>query len=148
MYPELYSTHYNFLVFLRQPIRFNSFYFRNKHFRNFYLPCVDKNSNNIYPDIYNGISYNSFRKALLNFIRPIGKKIYYIYNCVEIKQETLRVVTIAVICSTLASLWKFQYFRKPIYNSVKYLWWSFYCENSKPFSIFTEKLHRWYSLWF
>ena len=32
------------------------------------------------------------------------------------KQETLRVVTIVMICSTLASLWKFQYFQRPIYN--------------------------------
>ena len=55
------------------------------------------------------------------------------------KQETLRVVTIAMICSTLASLWKFQYFRRPIYNPVEHLWWSFYWKNSKPF---TKKLHR------
>ena len=56
----------------------------------------------------------------------------------QIKQETLRVVAIAMICSTLASLWKFQHFRRPIYNSVKHLWWSFYCKNSTPVSVFTE----------
>ena len=45
---------------------------------------------------------------------------------------------IAMICSTLDSLWKFQYFQKPIYNPVDHLWWSFYCKNSKPLSIFTK----------
>ena len=32
----------------------------------------------------------------------------------KIKQETSRVVTIAIICSTLASYWKFQYFCRSI----------------------------------
>ena len=59
------------------------------------------------------------------------------------KQETLRVVTIAKICSTLASLWKFQYFWTPTYNSVEHLWWSFYYKNSKLLSISTKKLRRW-----
>ena len=45
--------------------------------------------------------------------------------------EMLGVVTIAMICSTSASLWKFQYIRRPICNLVKHLWWSFYCKNSK-----------------
>ena len=44
----------------------------------------------------------------------------------QAQQETLCVVTIAVICSTLASLWKFQYFRRPIYNPTEQLWWSFF----------------------
>ena len=38
------------------------------------------------------------------------------FGCVtiarQIEQETLRFVTIAMICSNLASLWKSQYFRK------------------------------------
>ena len=53
----------------------------------------------------------------------------------QIKQETLCVVTITMICSTLAWLWKSQYFWRPIYNPVEHLWWSFYCENGKPLSI-------------
>ena len=61
---------------------------------------------------------------------------------VQTKQETLRVVTMARICSTLASLWKFQYFKRGIYDPVKNLWWCIYWENSKPLSIFTRKLHR------
>ena len=36
-----------------------------------------------------------------------------------------------MICSTLASLWKFQY------DPVAHLQWNFYCENTKPLSIFT-----------
>ena len=56
--------------------------------------------------------------------------------------------TIAMICSTLASLGKLQYFWRPMYNPVKHLWSSFYCENSKPLSIFSEKLHRRYSFGF
>ena len=57
-------------------------------------------------------------------------------------KKTLCVITIAMICSNLASIWKFQYFRRPIYNPVEHLWWSFYCKNSKPLSIFTKKLHH------
>ena len=55
------------------------------------------------------------------------------------KQESLCVVTIAMICSNLASIWKFQNSRRPIYKPVEHLWWSFYCKNSKPLSIFTKK---------
>ena len=55
------------------------------------------------------------------------------------EQETLRVVTIATIYSTSASRWKFQYFRRPTYNPVEHLWWSFYWENSKPLSILPKK---------
>ena len=57
-------------------------------------------------------------------------------------KKTLCVVTIAIICSNLSSLWKSQCFRRPIYNPVKDLWWSFICKNSKPLSIFIKKLHR------
>ena len=65
------------------------------------------------------------------------------------EQAVLHVVTIAMICSTLASLWKFQYFRGPICNPVKHVWWGFlivYSCNCKPLSIFTKKLHRRYLL--
>ena len=61
---------------------------------------------------------------------------------VKQKQETLCLVTMAMICSTLASLWKSQYFQKPIYNPVEDLWWSLYCKNIKPLSMLTKKLHR------
>ena len=68
-------------------------------------------------------------------------KFFKFYFSLNIKQETLCVVTIAMICSTLASLWKSQYFKRPIYNAVEDLWWSLYCENIRPLSIFTKKLH-------
>ena len=60
----------------------------------------------------------------------------------SVQGETLHIVTIAMFFSTLASLRKFQHFRRPIYNLAELLWWSFYCENSKPLAIFTKKLHR------
>ena len=50
----------------------------------------------------------------------------------------LCILTIAMICSTLALLWKFQYFWRPIYNPPEHLRWSFYYENSKLLSIFTK----------
>ena len=56
------------------------------------------------------------------------------------KQETLRFVTIAMVYSTLASSWKFQYFQNPIYNPVKHLWWSFYWKSNKLLTIFTKGL--------
>ena len=43
-----------------------------------------------------------------------------------------------MICSTLASVWKFQYCRRLMYNPVKHIWWNFYRENTKPLSIFTK----------
>ena len=60
----------------------------------------------------------------------------------QVKQETLRVVTTAMICSNLAWLWKFKYFRRPIYNPLEHLWWRFYYGNSKSLCIFTKKLHH------
>ena len=48
----------------------------------------------------------------------------------ELNKKTLCIVTIAMICSNLASFWKFQYFRRPIYNPVEHLWGSFYFKNS------------------
>ena len=64
------------------------------------------------------------------------------------KQETLHIVTIVMICCSLASPWKFQYFQRHICNSVKHPWWSFYCKNSKPLIVFTKKLHHRCSLGF
>ena len=59
------------------------------------------------------------------------------------EQEMLCVVAIAMICSILASLWKFHYFWKPMYDPVEHLSWSFYSKNSnlikhliiKPFDL-------------
>ena len=38
------------------------------------------------------------------------------------QQEMLRVVTIVIICSTLASHWKFHYFRRPIQSIQPLIW--------------------------
>ena len=72
-------------------------------------------------------------RSVINSIR--SKK--FCWNWQKL-QKTLRVVTITMICSTLASLWKFLYFWRPIYNPVEHLLWSFYSKNSKPLSIFTK----------
>ena len=64
------------------------------------------------------------------------------------QQKTLHVLTIAMICFMLALLWKCQYFWRPIHIPIEHLWWSFYCENSKPLNIFTKKLQRRCSLGF
>ena len=60
-------------------------------------------------------------------------------KCFKVKQEMLCVVTIAMIGSPLAWLWKSQYFQRPINNAVEDLWWSLYCENIKPLSIYSQK---------
>ena len=65
----------------------------------------------------------------------------------RVKQETLCVVIIAMICSNLASLLKFQFFRGSTYNLVKHLWWSFHCKDSKLLNILTKKLHCRCLLW-
>ena len=55
----------------------------------------------------------------------------------------LRLVTIAMTCSTLASLWKFQYFRRPIYNPVEY-GCSFFAKLSWKKNVVFEKIFVFY----
>ena len=66
----------------------------------------------------------------------------FFYFRTKVNKKMLCVLTIAMICSKLASLWKFQYFRRPIYSAVEHPWWSFYCKYSKLLSTFTKKLHH------
>ena len=61
--------------------------------------------------------------------------IFFIANSIKKITRKCYVVTIVMICSNLASLWKFQYFRRPIYNPVEHLWWSFNCKNSTSLNI-------------
>ena len=61
---------------------------------------------------------------------------YFILKSRQMRNTTF--VTVTVICSTLASPWKFQYFWGCTYNPVKHLSWSFYYKNSKPLSLFTK----------
>ena len=64
----------------------------------------------------------------------------------KINKKRCRVVTIAMFCSTIASLHLSIYLSLFIHTyiyiciPVKHLWWSFYCEYSKPLSLFTKKL--------
>ena len=63
-----------------------------------------------------GITDQGNRYYKIRQLLQIGAKCITIQN-----KKTLYVVTIAIICSNLASLWKFQYFRRPIYNPVKHM---------------------------
>ena len=81
---------------------------------------------------------NQNRHSFLSQCKPWYLRSWILALKVSNKQETLRVVTITIICSTITSLWKFQYFLWPICNQVWHLWWSFYCKNSKLLSIFTK----------
>ena len=72
----------------RQRNTFTSFYCRNEYFQNFILPCVISEWNEIDLDKRTYLSHNSFRKALLNFIRPSKNKIYNIHDQVDIKLRT------------------------------------------------------------
>ena len=58
------------------------------YFQNTFLPCVIKEWNKLDPDKRSCLSYNSFCKALLNFIRPSENKIYKIHDQVGIKLLT------------------------------------------------------------
>ena len=66
----------------------------------------------------------------------------YQNNELKNNKKMLCVISIVMICSSFASFWKFQYFRRSIYKPVEHLWWSFYCKNIEPLSIFTKKLHH------
>ena len=72
----------------RQPNTFTSFYCRTEYFQNSFLPYVIKEWNKLDPDKLSCQSYESFRKALLNFIRPSENKIFNIHDQVDIKLRT------------------------------------------------------------
>ena len=57
----------------------------------------------------------------------------------KFEQETVRILTIAMICSNLASYWKIQDFWRPIYNPVKHLWWSFYWKKIVSRQVYSQK---------
>ena len=65
------------------------------------------------PGSHPRVSVPLFRYAYVRMYNQI-----LLHKQCQIKQETLRVVTIAMTCSTLASIWKFQYIRKPVYEGV------------------------------
>ena len=67
---------------------FTSFYCRTEYFQNSFLPYVIKERNKLDPNKHSCQSYESFCKALLNFIRPSEKKIFNIQDQVGIKLLT------------------------------------------------------------
>ena len=104
------------------------------------------NFNNV---VYFNVELNNVRQrrnnvAVFNVnFHNVGQRRNNVANMsISIKNKnTLCAVTIAMICSNLASLWKFQYFRRPIYNPVEHVWWSFYCKN-KAVKYIHKKLHH------
>ena len=72
----------------RPPNTFTSFYCRTKYFQNSFLPYVIKEGNKLDPDKRDCQSYESFRKALLNFIRASENKMFNILDQVGIKLLT------------------------------------------------------------
>ena len=57
-------------------------------FKNSFLPYTIKEWNKLDSEIRNAETYASFRKMLLNFIRPIGNSTYKIYDPLGIKLLT------------------------------------------------------------
>ena len=72
----------------RQPNTFTSFYCRTEYFQNSFLPYVVKEWNKLDPKKRSCQFQESFRKALLNVIRPSENKIFNIYGQVGIKLLT------------------------------------------------------------
>ena len=61
---------------------------RTMSFKNSFLPYAIKEWNKLDPNIRNAETYASFRKMLLNFIRPKGNNTYKIYDPLGIKLLT------------------------------------------------------------
>ena len=61
---------------------------RTMSFKNSFLPYAIKEWNKLDPNIRNAETYASFRKMLLNFVRPIGNSTYKIYDPLRIKLLT------------------------------------------------------------
>ena len=74
----------SFRTSARQPNTFTSFYCRTDYFQNSFLPCVIREWNKAGPDIRSRLSYSSFRKSMLSFIRLTKEKIYDIHGQVGI----------------------------------------------------------------
>ena len=72
----------------RQSNTFTSFYCRTEYFQNSFLPYVVKEWNKLDPVKRSCQSYERFRKALLNVIRPSENKIFNIHDQVGIKLLT------------------------------------------------------------
>ena len=78
----------------RQPNTFTSFYCRTKYFQNSFLPYVIKEWNKLDLDKGSCQSYDSFRKALQNFIRHSETKIFNIYD--QVGKKLLTTLTLGL----------------------------------------------------
>ena len=72
----------------RLPNTFTSYSCRTEYFQNSFLPYVIKERNKLDTNKRSCQSYESFRKDLLNFIRPSESKIFNIHDQVGIKLLT------------------------------------------------------------
>ena len=72
----------------RQLNIFTSFYCRTEYYQNSFLPCVIKKWNKLDPNKWSCLSYESFRKALLHFIRTSKNVIFSTHEQVGIKLVT------------------------------------------------------------
>ena len=111
--------------FWRVSLNIKNCYLKTKFHRTVSFFIVPSNIKQIQANWFSSISREISRKSM-------------VFRWFKEEQETQCVVTIARICSILASLWKFQNFWRPMYKPVEHLWWSFHCKNSKPLSIFTK----------
>ena len=78
----------------RQPKKFTSFYCRTEYLQNYFLPSVIRKWNKLDRNKRSCLPYKSFRKALLNFLRPNENKIFNIHDQVGIKYKITNQVEI------------------------------------------------------
>ena len=73
---------------------------RTISFKNSFLPYAIKEWNKLDPEIRNTETYASFRKMLLNFIRPTGNSTFKIYDPLGIKLLTRLGLVLAISLNT------------------------------------------------
>ena len=78
----------------RQPKKFTSFYCRTEYLQNYFLPYVIRKWNKLDRNKRSCLPHKSFRKALLNFLRPNENKIFNIHDHVGIKYKITNQVEI------------------------------------------------------
>ena len=102
----------------RQPNTFSSFYCRTMYFQNSVLLCIIREWNKPNPDKRSFLSWNSFHKALLSFVRLSENKILNTHDQVGIKLITwLRL--------GFSHLREHKFWHK--FEDILNLWWS--CNN-------------------
>ena len=72
----------------RHPNTFDSISCRNEYFKNSFFLCVIGEWNKLNREIRKSGTYNTFRKSVLNFIRPSASKVYNINDAIGIKLIT------------------------------------------------------------